>query len=292
MSSQFEIFNGDCLEGMQKLDRESADLVVADPPWGIAWPGYADYSDALKDREYLAWCEAWMQRCYEITKPTGSFWLAIGPEYVSELDVLAKRLKFHKRHQIVQYSTFGVASTKNFARSHNFWLYYTKHRTKFVFNADDPEVRVPSARQLRYNDKRANPQGKLPDGVWVLHPDYLQACFTGTEDVWLESRVAGSFKERVFRGKYGKLKTCPQMPLAVMRRIIRTTSNRGDLVVDPFGGTFATGAAAISLGRRFFGCELSAGYCEQGQERLAAAEKAMITGEVADSGSSGEEKAG
>lgn len=58
------------------------------------------------------------------------------------------------------------------------------------------------------------------------------------------------------------------MPLEVMDRIIRATSNPGDLVLDPMSGTFATGASALALGRRFIGFDVSGEYCKSGRARL------------------------
>jgi len=243
-------------KGLTKQAAGSVDLVATDPPWGIEWPGYGEFKDDVVGDEYVKWCESWIKEVHRVLKPDGSFWLAIGPEYVSELDVAAKKLGFHKRAQITQYSTFGVANTKNFARTSSFWLYFTKHKKKFTFNAAEPLLRVPSARQLKYKDKRANKDGKLPDSVWVLHPDYMATFYGGQEDVWLASRVAGTFKERQFRGQYNENKTCPQMPLAVMDRIILASSKPGDTVLDAFTGTGSTAESAIKLGRNFIGFEL------------------------------------
>lgn len=254
--------------GLSKVEKGSVHLAVADPPWGIEWPGYGDFKDDRKGPEFVNWCGGWMRQCYDALWEYGSFWVAIGPEYVSELDVMAKAMGFHKRGQITQYATFGVANTKNFARSTNFWLYYTKHKKYFTFRAKDPLVRVPSARQLLYNDSRANPDGKLPDNAWVLHPDRLKECFTGHEDMWLASRVCGTFKERVFRGKYQDHKTCPQMPLEVMNRIILACSWPGDLVLDPFVGTGSTGASAVSLDRDFIGFDIDADRVKISRERI------------------------
>lgn len=269
----WSVFNVNCIELMQTLEKGSVDLVATDPPWGIDWPGYDTYDDSVKDAEYINWCKQWMAEVYRLLKPNGSFWLAISEEFVSELDVLAKSLGFHKRRQITQYSTFGVACSKNFSRCSSFWLYYTKHRTKFTFNFKDSHFRVPSSRQLVYKDKRANKDGKLPDSVFVLHPDDLAESFDAMCDTWLASRVAGTFKERVFRGNYEDgVRTCPQMPSIVMDRIVRASSNVGDLILDPFGGTFATGASAVRLHRQFIGCDISKAYCNKAKDRLSIAE--------------------
>ncbi|NLH39806.1 MAG: site-specific DNA-methyltransferase [Elusimicrobia bacterium] len=105
----------------------------------------------------------------------------------------------------------------------------------FFSDPYDKDIRVPSARQLIYKDKRANPLGKIPD------------------DVWQFSRVCGTFKERI--GKH----PC-QMPEDLLELIIKTSSNQGDLVLDPFGGTGTTSVVAKRLKRNFITMEISKEY--------------------------------
>lgn len=269
--ASFELVYGDCLDEIWKLGKRDVDLVFADPPYNIDYSGYADYEDNLPLEDYVDWCREWMSACYTYLKKTGSFWLAIGDEYVSELDVAAKAIGFHKRSHVIWHYTFGVACSKNFARSHTHLLYYTKHKSQFVFNVDDKKIRVPSARQLKYNDKRANPKGKLPDNTWVLHPDALKKCFGPDEDTWLVSRVCGTFHERQERGTYQEEKAVPQMPEEIMERIILACSKPGQLVIDPFGGTFTTGAVAVRHNRNFWGCDITKAYVERAKLRLQRA---------------------
>jgi site-specific DNA-methyltransferase (adenine-specific) len=114
---------------------------------------------------------------------------------------------------------------------------------------------------LVYGDGRANPAGRLPDDTWILRPQDLPAGFQADENTWYFPRVCGTFKERT--GWHG----C-QMPEQLLGRIIRSCSNEGDLVLDPFGGSGTTLAVAKKLGRRFLGFELSKEYSERIQQRL------------------------
>ena len=79
------------------------------------------------------------------------------------------------RNWIVWHYTFGVNCTKKFNRSHAHIFYYVVDPKRFTFNAD--AVRVPSARQTTYADRRANPVGKLPDDTWVLRPQEDERFF-------------------------------------------------------------------------------------------------------------------
>jgi site-specific DNA-methyltransferase (adenine-specific) len=163
----------------------------------------------------------------------------------------------------VWYYTFGVNCTKKFSRSHVHLFHFVKDDNNFTFNAEDPQVRVPSARALVYADKRANPAGRLPDDTWILRPQDVAEGFQPTDDTWYYARVAGTFKER--QGFHG----C-QMPEQLLGRIIRVSSNADDIVFDPFAGSGTTLAVAKKLGRRWLGCELSAEYVRAASERLAA----------------------
>jgi hypothetical protein len=160
-----------------------------------------------------------------------------------------------------------------------------KDENNFTFNAEDPQVRVPSARALVYADKRANPTGRLPDDTWimrpaaddswVLRPQDLPAGFQPSDDTWYYARVAGTFKER--QGFHG----C-QMPEQLLGRIIRVSSNVGDIVLDPFAGSGTTLAVAKKLGRRWIGCELSEEYTRAATERLTAIQEGALLDGPAD----------
>jgi DNA modification methylase len=130
-----------------------------------------------------------------------------------------------------------------FARAHTHIFYFVNDAKNFTFN--DHAVRVPSDRQLIYNDKRANPIGKMPDDVWNQYP-----------------RVCGTFKERT------SWHPC-QMPESLLKRIIRVSSNAGDCVLDPFSGSGTTAAASFQLGRVYAGIDISEKYVEEAKRRLA-----------------------
>ncbi|MEK7992454.1 MAG: site-specific DNA-methyltransferase, partial [Planctomycetota bacterium] len=147
------------------------------------------------------------------------------------------------RNWIIWHYTFGQQTKNKFARAHTHIFYFVTDEKHFTFN--DCAVRVPSDRQLIYNDRRANPVGKMPDDVWEGY-----------------SRVCGTFKERA--GWH----PC-QMPESLLKRIIAASSNPGDCVLDPFSGSGTTAAAAYQSGRDYVGIEISQTYVENSNRRLA-----------------------
>lgn len=257
------LHQGDCLEGLGRIPDGSVDLVFADPPFNIGY-GYDLYDDRKSAEEYLDWSRRWMAEARRVLKPGGTFWLAIGDEFAAELKVVAHRdVGFFPRNWVVWYYTFGVHCTKKFTRSHAHLLYFVKDPKQFTFN--DEAVRVPSARQLIYKDRRADPKGRVPDDTWILRPQDLprDSGFAPEGDTWYVPRVCGTFKERA--GWHG----C-QMPEQILGRIVRACSNPGDVVLDPFGGSGTTLAVAKKLGRRFLGFELSPEYAARIEARLKA----------------------
>jgi site-specific DNA-methyltransferase (adenine-specific) len=253
------IYNEDCLAGMKSLEAESVHLAFADPPFNIGYD-YDVYQDKRESEHYLDWCQEWTKEVVRLLRPDGTFWLAIGDEYAAELKVMMQREHgLTCRSWVVWYYTFGVNCKQKFSRSHAHLFHFVKDAKQFTFNLD--AIRVPSARQLVYGDSRANPVGRLPDDTWILRPQDLPQGFEPDENTWYFPRVCGTFKER--KGWHG----C-QMPEQLLGRIIKSCSNPGDRVFDPFGGSGTTLVVAKKLDRQFMGFELSPQYAERIQERL------------------------
>ena len=255
-----KIHHSDCVDGLKQVPAGSVDLAFADPPFNIGYE-YDEYDDRLECQQYLDWSHSWLAEVHRVLKGNGTFWLAIGDEYAAELKLESQRTGFHCRSWVIWYYTFGVHCQQKFARSHAHLFHFVKNATDYVFNSDDPDLRIPSARQLVYNDKRANSKGRMPDDTWILRPQDLTDGFNPDEDTWYFPRVAGTFKERA--GFHG----C-QMPEQLLGRILRTCSSENDIVLDPFAGSSTTLAVAKKLDRRFFGFELSKDYVKLGKKRL------------------------
>ena len=253
-----QIHRDDCIDGMKSLSAGSVKLAFADPPFNIGYD-YDEYDDRMETEKYIEWSNQWMTEVHRVLSDDGAFWLAIGDEYAAELKVEAQKIGFCTRSWVVWYYTFGVHCKYKFTRSHAHIFHFAKDDANYIFNRE--AIAVPSARQLVYGDKRANAGGRIPDDTWILRPQDCVDGFTADEDTWYFPRVAGTFKERA--GFHG----C-QMPEQLLGRIIRTCSDEGDVVMDPFGGSGTTLAVAKKLGRHFLGFEMSKDYAELGNRRL------------------------
>ena len=193
---------------------------------------------------YLLFMALRLQECYRVLKPTGSLYLHCDPtaaHYLKQmLDCVFGVKAF--RNEIVWCYRGGGVPRRDFARKHDIIFRYSKGK-KVTFNVDD--VRVPysddsqerleyTARSFRasgvYDNYKPNPKGKHPEDWWVLQP------------------IMPSSKERTGWPT--------QKPLALLERIIKASSNEGDVVFDPFCGCATTMVAAERLGRRWAGVDI------------------------------------
>lgn len=233
------IIVGDCLDVLPTLDRESVDLIIADPPYNIGVDyGYGKKADRREN--YWEWCERWIGWCYRVLKPAGSFWIISGQEHGAEIDIAMQRCDLTMRNRITWHETFGVYCHNKFGRTSRPIYYATKSPKNFTFNKD--AVTVPSDRQIKYKDKRAAAGGKIMGDVWQI------------------PRVCGTFKERV-QG------VPTQLPSELVRRIIGVSSNEGDMILDPFAGSGTVCAVAEEMNRRSVGIELNPEYAAIAEAR-------------------------
>ncbi|MFK7769582.1 MAG: DNA methyltransferase [Mariniblastus sp.] len=299
-----QIHHSDCVEGMKNLPSGSIDLVFADPPFNIGFE-YDVYEDKVDHQQYIDWSNNWISAVYQALKPDGTFWLAIGDEYAAELKIESQKIGFHCRSWVIWYYTFGVNCSKKFTRSHAHLFHFVKDPRKFTFRDEDLDNRVPSARELIYNDKRANPKGRLPDDTWMIPPAATQGHLLPESELFPHSDIVSegqgediaiqpptdadqtfalrpqelpnSFQPSedtwhiprvagTFKERAG-FHGC-QMPEQLLGRIIRTCSNPTDIVMDPFSGSATTLAVAKKLGRQFVGFDMSQDYISQGRQRL------------------------
>lgn len=236
--SDVEIIVGDCLPKMQEMARGAFRLIFADPPYNLGFKYHADKThDNLPPEEYLRRSEAWITEAAELLKKDGTLCWMIPEEWVAEIGMIIKRVGLHVRRLIVWHESFGQAGNNNFGRTCRYIWYATKSKTDFVF--DPSSILVESKRAAVYGDKRAMPDGKVPDALWDF------------------SRVAGTFSERI---PDEGIPT--QLPVKLVERCVRCFTEPGDFVLDPFGGTGTTARASLLAGRKCVTIEQSPEYAK------------------------------
>lgn len=247
VSPMWEVIVSDCIKTMRDLEPGSVRLIFADPPYNIGIDYGDHHDDAMDPEDYVAWTEVWVSAAVRLLTPDGSLWFLINSEWADVVGGILREAGLHRRSWITWYESFGVNVANNFNRCSRHLFYTVKDPRNFVFNRD--AVTRPSDRQLKYDDKRADPGGKTWDDVWGINPPI--------------PRLTGTSAERI-----PDFPT--QLPLALLLPIVGCASEPGDLVLDPFSGSGTTGAAAIRLGRRFIGIEQSATFACLSRLRLVA----------------------
>ncbi|MDE2765519.1 MAG: site-specific DNA-methyltransferase [Chloroflexota bacterium] len=281
------LYHGDNLPFLRGMNSGTVDLIATDPPfnkskdfhatpdslaqgarfedrWSWDKDVHAEWVDAIQDDwpaawfaidnarlvagddmgAFLCWLGVRLMEMHRVLADHGSIYLHIdhtAHAYVKTLmDAIFGRKNF--QNEMVWYYSGGGASRSRWARKHDTLLFYTKS-TKWTFNVDD--VRTPHKwvdGQLRADGTERDPKGKLPDDVIELHG------------------VMPWSKER---SGYPT-----QKPLALYERIIKASSNPGDMVLDPFAGCATTPVAAERLGREWVGMDIWDGAHKMVLDRL------------------------
>ncbi|MBF0159519.1 MAG: adenine-specific DNA-methyltransferase [Magnetococcales bacterium] len=242
------VIYGDALDLMDEVIPDSTvNLIFADPPYNIG-KRFGDFHDKWdSDEAYALWSERWLDVCIRKLAPDGTLYVMTSTQAMPYLDLyLRSRLTILSRI-VWTYDSSGVQAKRYFGSLYEPILHAVKNIDKYTFNSDTiaVEARTGAIRQLidyrkpipaLYNSR------KVPGNVWPFH------------------RV---------RYRMDEYENHPsQKPEALLERIILASSNRDDLVVDPFSGTFTTGAVAKRLGRRFVGIEREKEYVKIGLRRL------------------------
>ena len=248
--SAVTLFHGDCLEVLREITDSSVDLIFADPPYNIG-KNFGQFQDIWpSDSDYADWCYTWLEACIRKLKPTGTIYLMCSTQSMPYLD-LWLRERVHILSRIIwHYDSSGVQAKRYFGSLYEPILYCTKHSSRYTFNANDIQVEARTGAVRRLIDYRKE-----------VPTHYSTTKTPG--NVWYIPRVRYRMPE------YEEHPT--QKPEALLERIIKASSNAGDLVLDPFGGTFTTCAVAKRLGRSSIGIEAEAEYVKIGLRRLSIA---------------------
>ncbi|MEG4393782.1 adenine-specific DNA-methyltransferase [Microcoleus sp. BROC3] len=243
-----QLILGDVLEVLgSKIQDNSIDLIFADPPYNIGknFNGLKDKWEFEKD--YLEWSYSWLNLCVKKLKDNGSLYLMASTQSMPYFDLyLRDRLTILSR--IVWYYDSSGVQAKNFYGSlYEPILYCVKDKRNYTFNSSDilVEAKTGSVRKL-IDYRKATPSvynsKKVPGNVWEF------------------PRVRYRMPE------YEEHPT--QKPTSLLERIIKASSNEGDVVLDIFSGTFTTSFVAKQLKRKSIGIELQEKYLQIGLQRL------------------------
>ncbi len=242
---------GDAIDVLSNEIRDSTvDLIFADPPYNIGknFNGRPDKWDS--DQAYLEWCYKWLDLCICKLKPIGSMYVMTSTQNVPYFDIyLRKRLTILSR-VVWYYDSSGVQAKRYYGSLYEPILFCVKDKNNYIFNSNDILVKAKTGAVRKLIDYRRQVPApynsvKVPGNVWEI------------------PRV------RYRMNEYENHPT--QKPTALLERIIQASSNEGDVVLDPFAGTFTTAFVAKKLKRKYVAIEIEEEYVKIGLRRLGMA---------------------
>ncbi|MEY4935216.1 MAG: hypothetical protein RIS64_1575 [Bacteroidota bacterium] len=249
--TQHKILHGDVIQVLQsEIPDHSIDLIFADPPYNIG-KNFNGHKDSWEtETAYLNWCYEWLQLCLNKLKPNGSFYVMTATQFMPYFDIFL-RDKIEILSRIVwSYDSSGVQAKNYYGSMFEPIIYGVKNKSDYTFNANDILVEAKTGAKRKLINYRKDPpqpynSEKVPGNVW------------------------GFARVRYRMPEYENHPT--QKPIALLERILKASSNEGDVVLDPFSGTFTTSFVAKSLKRRSIGIELQEAYIKIGLRRLQLA---------------------
>jgi adenine-specific DNA-methyltransferase len=242
-----KIIHGDALTELKKLPSTSVDLIFADPPYNIG-KDFDGLVESWDEETFLAWLFECIDECHRILTPQGTMYIMNSTENMPYIDLKCRQLFTIKSRIVWSYDSSGVQAKNFFGSMYEPILMMVKDSKSYTFNRDDVLVEAKTGAKRALIDYRKNPpqpynHQKVPGNVWDF------------------PRV------RYLMDEYENHPT--QKPQALLERIILASSNPGEIVLDPFAGSFTTGATAVALNRRFIGIEVNDEYVKMGLRRLS-----------------------
>jgi adenine-specific DNA-methyltransferase len=251
-NNNHKIFFADALEALKIIPDNSVNLIFADPPYNIGKNFNGKIERWETEESYLEWCYEWLDLCIQKLKPNGSFYVMTATQFMPYFDIhLRKKLTILSR-LVWSYDSSGVQAKKYYGSMYEPILFCVKDKNNYTFNTNDILVEAKTGAKRKLIDYRKTVptvynSEKVPGNVWEF------------------SRV------RYRMDEYENHPT--QKPISLLERIIKASSNEGDLVLDPFSGTFTTCFVAKELNRNSIGIELQDEYVKIGLRRLQLAEE-------------------
>ena len=251
-----EIWVGDAIHWLKKLETGSADFIFADPPYNIK---KAEWDTFESQQEYLKWSLKWIKEASRILKPNGTLYICGFSEILSDLKLPALRFFAGCRWLVWHYKNKANLGS-DWGRSHESILHFRKSK-EFTFNIDN--IRIPYGNHtLKYPEHpqaETSQYGKGKKGnkahVWQPHPDGAKP-----KDVIEVPTTCNGMNE-----------TTPhptQKPEELIRKFVLASSNQNDVIIDPFLGSGTTAVVAEQLKRKWKGCDNDLEYCKWAANRI------------------------
>ena len=240
-----KIYNKDCIIGMKTIPDETIDLVVTDPPFAINFKAKkANYNrtasrvlsgyNEINVEDYYKFTNNWMLQVKRGLKKSGSMYVFSGWNNLKDILTALDVNGFTTINHIIWKYQFGVVTTKKFVTSHYHCLFVCKNdkmRKFFPYSRFKKNAKTSDGKSLHYRDK---------EDVWIIKREY----WTGDD------------------------KTPTKLPAEIIKKILQYSSEKNDLILDPFLGSGQVAVISKMLGRKYLGFEIIKSYYDFAYKRL------------------------
>jgi site-specific DNA-methyltransferase (adenine-specific) len=235
-SSLGALLAADCMVVLPQIRDEVVDTVFADPPFNLGKDYGENCNDLKPEDEYLKWCRAWIAECVRVIKPGGAFFLYNLPKWNISLGAYLSDLGMDFRHWIAVEISACLPIPGRLHPSHYSLLYYTKGKPKTFRRLRTP-IRTCRHCGGEVKDYGGHRGAMNPNGVTL-------------KDVWTDIPPVRHWKFKSKERRANALST------KILDRVVEMSTNPGDLVIDPFGGSGTTFAVCEKKSRQWIGTEI------------------------------------
>lgn len=241
------LFHADCMSILPKIKSNSIDTIFADPPFNLGKIYGKNTNDNIAEYEYIAWCKNWILECVRIIKPGGSIFLYNLPKWNILLGAYLSELNMMFRHWIAIDINTSMPITGRLYPSHYSLIYYSKGKPNTF-----KRIRIPVATCRHCG-------GEIKD--YGGHRKYLNTKGISLKDIWYDIPPIRHWKFK------DKKRAANALSTKLVSRAILMSTNIGDIVLDPFGGSGTTFDCCEYYNRQWIGIEID--YVEEIVTRLS-----------------------
>jgi len=242
-----KFINSDVFLGLELVPNDSIDLMFIDPPYNIGKNFNTTKDRWNTDDDYLNWSYKWIDICIKKLKKNGSLYIMTSTQFMPYFDIYVRKNMTILSRIVWYYDSSGVQAKKYFGSLYEPILFCVKDEKDYCFNGSEILV-----------EAKTGAKRKLIDYRKPIPVQYNSTKIPG--NVWEFPRV---------RYRMDEYENHPsQKPIALLERIIKASSNEGDIILDPFSGTFTTSFVCQKLGRKSIGIEIDKNYYQIGLRRV------------------------
>lgn len=251
------LYNANSIDFLKTLEPSSIDLIFADPPYNIK---KAEWDSFSSQKAYVEWSLEWITEASRILNSKGSLYICGFSEILADIKWASSHL-FKGCKWLVWFYRNKANLGNDWGRSHESILHFRKSKD-FTFNID--EVRIP------YNSHTL----KYPARTQADSSQYSNGSKNGNKYVWTPNPLGAKPKDvleipTLSNGSWERYPHETQKPVELLRKIVLSSSNKGDTVLDPFGGSGTTFAVSEAYDRKWIGVEKDKKYCDIIVERVS-----------------------